>query len=72
MQEGTTDRRGRWHPSQCTVSHYTPNCHTRLTLAMCERAAWCAVPQEHIQSLFELMPRRVAVVISSNAGYSGY
>ncbi|GFT19648.1 transposable element Tcb1 transposase [Trichonephila clavipes] len=28
-------------------------------------AAWSAVPQEHIQSLFELMPRRVAAVIST-------
>ncbi|KFM67050.1 Transposable element Tc1 transposase, partial [Stegodyphus mimosarum] len=34
--------------------------------------AWYAVPQEHIQSLFESMPRRVAAVISSNGGYSGY
>ncbi|GFW48635.1 transposable element Tcb1 transposase [Trichonephila clavipes] len=31
-------------------------------------AVWSAVPQEHIQSLFESMPRRVvAVVISNNA-----
>ncbi|GFW89198.1 transposable element Tcb1 transposase [Trichonephila clavipes] len=29
-------------------------------------AAWSAVPQEHIQNLFESMPRRVAVVISNN------
>ncbi|GFX20056.1 transposable element Tcb1 transposase [Trichonephila clavipes] len=35
-------------------------------------AAWFAVPQEHIQSLFESMPRRVAAVISNNGGYSGY
>ncbi|GFU70900.1 transposable element Tc1 transposase [Trichonephila clavipes] len=35
-------------------------------------AAWSAVPQEHIQSLFESMPRRVAAVISNNSGYSGY
>ena len=35
-------------------------------------AAWSAVPQEHIQSLFESMPRRVAAVISNNGGYSGY
>ncbi|GFV65495.1 transposable element Tcb1 transposase [Trichonephila clavipes] len=33
--------------------------------------AWSAVPQEHIQSLFESMPRRVAAVISNNGGYSG-
>ncbi|GFW69327.1 transposable element Tcb1 transposase [Trichonephila clavipes] len=35
-------------------------------------AAWSAVPQELIQSLFESMPRRVAAVISNNGGYSGY
>ncbi|GFW46894.1 transposable element Tcb1 transposase [Trichonephila clavipes] len=35
-------------------------------------AAWSAVLQEHIQSLFESMPRRVAAVISNNGGYSGY
>ncbi|GFU24562.1 transposable element Tcb1 transposase [Trichonephila clavipes] len=35
-------------------------------------AGWSAVPQEHIQSLFESMPRRVAAVISNNGGYSGY
>ncbi|GFT39811.1 transposable element Tcb1 transposase [Trichonephila clavipes] len=33
-------------------------------------AVWSAVPQEHIQSLFESMPRRVAAVISHNGGYS--
>ncbi|GFX76703.1 transposable element Tcb1 transposase [Trichonephila clavipes] len=35
-------------------------------------AAWSAVPQEHIQSLFESMPRSVTVVSSNNGGYSGY
>ncbi|GFT79057.1 transposable element Tcb1 transposase [Trichonephila clavipes] len=35
-------------------------------------ASWSAVPQEHIQSLFESMPRLEAVVISNNGGYSGY
>ncbi|GFV34657.1 transposable element Tcb1 transposase [Trichonephila clavipes] len=35
-------------------------------------AAWSVVPQEHIQSLFGSMPRRVAAVISNNGGYSGY
>ncbi|GFU81681.1 transposable element Tcb1 transposase [Trichonephila clavipes] len=34
--------------------------------------AWSAVPQEHIQSLFESMPRRVLAVTSNNGGYSGY
>ncbi|GFX41055.1 transposable element Tc1 transposase [Trichonephila clavipes] len=35
-------------------------------------AAWSAGPQEDIRSLFELMPGRVAAVISNNVGYSGY
>ncbi|GFT67276.1 transposable element Tcb1 transposase [Trichonephila clavipes] len=34
--------------------------------------AWFAVPQEHKQSPFESMPRRVAAVISNNGNYSGY
>ncbi|GFV24955.1 transposable element Tcb1 transposase [Trichonephila clavipes] len=41
-------------------------------LWQCVEAAWSAVLQEHIQSLFESMPRRVAVVISNNGVYSGY
>ncbi|GFX05582.1 transposable element Tcb1 transposase [Trichonephila clavipes] len=36
------------------------------------KAAWSALPQEHIQSLFESILRRVAAVISNNGGYSGY
>ncbi|KFM68254.1 Transposable element Tcb1 transposase, partial [Stegodyphus mimosarum] len=35
-------------------------------------AAWSAVPQEHIQSLFEPMPRRVVAVISNNGGADYY
>ncbi|UYV81499.1 hypothetical protein LAZ67_20001366 [Cordylochernes scorpioides] len=35
-------------------------------------AVWYAVPQKHIQSLFESMPRSVATVISNNSDYSGY
>ncbi|GFW80377.1 transposable element Tcb1 transposase [Trichonephila clavipes] len=35
-------------------------------------AAWSSVPQEHIQSLFESMPRRVTAVIVNNGGYSVY
>ncbi|GFV87050.1 transposable element Tcb1 transposase [Trichonephila clavipes] len=35
-------------------------------------AAWSVVPQEHIQNLFESMPRRVTAVISNNGGYPGY
>ncbi|GFY03723.1 transposable element Tcb1 transposase [Trichonephila clavipes] len=35
-------------------------------------AAWSAVSQEHVQSLFKSMPRSVAAIISNNGGYSGY
>ncbi|GFX76838.1 transposable element Tcb1 transposase [Trichonephila clavipes] len=35
-------------------------------------AAWSAVPQEHSQSLFESMSRRVAAVITNNGSFSGY
>ncbi|GFW22282.1 transposable element Tcb1 transposase [Trichonephila clavipes] len=35
-------------------------------------AAGSSVSQEHIQSLFESMPRRMAAVISNNGGYSGH
>ncbi|GFX74719.1 transposable element Tc1 transposase [Trichonephila clavipes] len=38
----------------------------------CVEVAWSAVPQEHIQRLFESMLRRVARVISNNGSYSGY
>ncbi|GFW19319.1 transposable element Tcb1 transposase [Trichonephila clavipes] len=48
-----------------------PCCHTRSNLQRVE-AAWSAVPQDHIQSLFESMPRRLAAVISNSEGYTGY
>ncbi|GFT87997.1 transposable element Tcb1 transposase [Trichonephila clavipes] len=35
-------------------------------------AAWSAVLQEHIQSLFKSMPSCVAAVISNNGDYPGY
>ncbi|GFU60594.1 transposable element Tcb1 transposase [Trichonephila clavipes] len=50
----------------------TPPAATRDKLWQRVEAAWSAVPQEQIQSLFESMPRRVAAVISNNGGYSGY
>ncbi|GFT73139.1 transposable element Tcb1 transposase [Trichonephila clavipes] len=45
----------------------TPPAATPDQLWQLVEAAWSAVPQEHIQSLFESIPRRVAVVISNNA-----
>ncbi|GFX75760.1 transposable element Tcb1 transposase [Trichonephila clavipes] len=50
----------------------TPPAATPDQLWQRVEAGWSAVPQEHIQSLFESMLRRVAAVISNNGGYSGY
>ncbi|GFX64312.1 transposable element Tcb1 transposase [Trichonephila clavipes] len=50
----------------------TPPAATTDQLWQRVEVAWSAVPQEHIQSLFESMPRRVAAMISNNGGYSGY
>ncbi|GFX69761.1 transposable element Tcb1 transposase [Trichonephila clavipes] len=50
----------------------TPQADTPNQLWQRVDAAWSAVLQEYIQSLFESIPRRVAAVISNNGGYSGY
>ncbi|GFW22414.1 transposable element Tcb1 transposase [Trichonephila clavipes] len=54
------------------LTQITPPAATPDQLWQRVEAAWSAVPQEHIQSLFESMPRRMAVMISNNGGYSGY
>ncbi|GFV71745.1 transposable element Tc1 transposase [Trichonephila clavipes] len=60
--------------SQRYISEITPPPPAATPDQLWQRveAAWSAVPQEHIQSLFKSMPRRVAAVISNNGGYSGY
>ncbi|GFX08326.1 transposable element Tcb1 transposase [Trichonephila clavipes] len=37
-----------------------------------EETGWTAVPEEYIQSLIDSLPRRVAVVIAINDGYTNY
>ncbi|GFV39443.1 transposable element Tcb1 transposase [Trichonephila clavipes] len=54
------------------LTQITPPAATRDQLWQRVEAAWSAVSQEHIQSLFESMSRRMATVISNNGGYSGY
>ncbi|GFU09425.1 transposable element Tcb1 transposase [Trichonephila clavipes] len=54
------------------LTQITPPAATADQLWQRVEAAWSAVSQEHIQSLFESMPRRVAAAISNNGGYSGY
>ncbi|GFX48919.1 transposable element Tcb1 transposase [Trichonephila clavipes] len=61
-----------WSMVAQRLTRITPPAATLDQLWQRVEAAWSAVPQEHIQSLFESMPRRVAAVISNNGGYSGY
>ncbi|GFY14845.1 transposable element Tcb1 transposase [Trichonephila clavipes] len=49
-----------WFMVAQRLTQITPPAATPDHLWQREEAAWSAVPQEHIQSLFESMPRRVA------------
>ncbi|GFW06296.1 transposable element Tcb1 transposase [Trichonephila clavipes] len=60
-----------WSMVAQRLTQITPPAATLDQLWQRVEAAWSTVPQEHIQSLFESMPRRVAAVISNNGGYSG-
>ncbi|GFU68432.1 transposable element Tcb1 transposase [Trichonephila clavipes] len=61
-----------WSTVAQQLTQITPPATTPDQLWQCVEAAWSAVPHEHIPSLFESMPGRVAAVISNNGGYSGY
>ncbi|GFS90560.1 transposable element Tcb1 transposase [Trichonephila clavipes] len=61
-----------WSMVAQRLTQITPPAATLDQLWQRVEAAWSAVPQEHIQSLFASMPRRVATMISNNDGYSGY
>ncbi|GFV69655.1 transposable element Tc1 transposase [Trichonephila clavipes] len=61
-----------WSMVAKQLTQITPPAAIPDQLWKCVESAWSAVPQEHIQSLFESMPRRVVAVISNNGGYSGY
>ncbi|GFW16926.1 transposable element Tcb1 transposase [Trichonephila clavipes] len=54
------------------LTQITPPAATPVQFWQRVEAFWSSVTQEHIQRLFESMPRRVAAVISNNGGYSGY
>ncbi|GFT84539.1 transposable element Tcb1 transposase [Trichonephila clavipes] len=60
-----------WSMVSQRLTQITPPAATPDQLWQRVEATWSVVPQEHIQSLFESMPRRVAAVISNNGGYSG-
>ncbi|GFY36176.1 transposable element Tc1 transposase [Trichonephila clavipes] len=61
-----------WSTVAQRLTQITPPAATPDQLWQRVEAAWSTVPQEHIQSLFESMPRRVAAVIFNNGGYSVY
>ncbi|GFY23745.1 transposable element Tcb1 transposase [Trichonephila clavipes] len=61
-----------WSMVAQRFTQITPPAATADQLWQRVEDSWSAVPQEHMQSLFESMPRRVAAVISNNGGYSGY
>ncbi|GFV53840.1 transposable element Tcb1 transposase [Trichonephila clavipes] len=61
-----------WSMVAQRLTQITPPAATPDHLWQCGEATWSTVPQEHIHSLFELMPRRAAAVISNNSSYSGY
>ncbi|GFT91323.1 transposable element Tcb1 transposase [Trichonephila clavipes] len=61
-----------WSMVAQRLTQITPPAATPDQLWQRVKAAWSAVPQENIQSLFESMPRHVAAMIYNNSGYSGY
>ncbi|GFY22515.1 transposable element Tcb1 transposase [Trichonephila clavipes] len=61
-----------WFMVAQRLTQITPPAATSNQLWQRVEAVWSAVPQEHIQSFFESMPRRVAAVISNNGGNSSY
>ncbi|GFU42492.1 transposable element Tcb1 transposase [Trichonephila clavipes] len=60
-----------WSMVAQRLTQVTPPAATPDQLWRRVEAAWSAVPQEHIPSLFKSMSRRLAAVIN-NGGYSGY
>ncbi|GFS92460.1 transposable element Tc1 transposase [Trichonephila clavipes] len=61
-----------WSMVAQRLTQITPPAATPDQLWQRVEAAWSAVRQEHIQNLFESMPRLVAAMISNNGGYSGF
>ncbi|GFX56850.1 transposable element Tcb1 transposase [Trichonephila clavipes] len=61
-----------WSMVAQRLTQITPPAATPDQIWQHVEATWSVVPQEHIQSIFESMPRCVAAVIWNNGGYSGY
>ncbi|GFU53333.1 uncharacterized protein TNCV_2953671 [Trichonephila clavipes] len=56
----------------CVCVRDTPPAASPDQLWQYVEAAWTAVPQGYTQSLFDSIPKRVAVVTASNFGYTNY
>lgn len=61
-----------WSMLAQRLARDTPPAATPDQLWQYVEAAWTAVPQGYIQSLFDSMPRRVAAVIANNGGHTNY
>ncbi|GFW38347.1 transposable element Tcb1 transposase [Trichonephila clavipes] len=80
LESGDTVDRGCCLAALCTATLVLNRILCQITLPAATpdqlwhrvEAAWSVVPQEHIQGLFESMPRRVAAVIFNNGSYFGY
>ncbi|GFV81999.1 transposable element Tcb1 transposase [Trichonephila clavipes] len=57
-----------WSTAAQRLTQITPPASTPDKIWQSVKASWSAVPQEHIKSVFESIPRRVAAVISNNDG----
>ncbi|GFW83745.1 transposable element Tcb1 transposase [Trichonephila clavipes] len=62
----------KWSMVAQRLAQITPQAATPDHFWQRVEAVWSSVPQEHIQSLFESMPRRDAAVIFNNGGFPGY
>ncbi|GFX74637.1 transposable element Tcb1 transposase [Trichonephila clavipes] len=60
-----------WSMVAQRLTQITPPAATPDQLWQRVEAAWSVVPQEHIQSLFESMPRRVAAAVAHTGIFQG-
>ncbi|GFV07070.1 hypothetical protein TNCV_4687441 [Trichonephila clavipes] len=68
LSESLADIKHMTHGCSTIDPDYTPPAATPAQLWQRVVATWSAVPQEHIQSIFKSIPRRITEVISNNGG----
>ncbi|GFV08307.1 hypothetical protein TNCV_327411 [Trichonephila clavipes] len=57
-----------WSMVTQRLTQIIPPAATPDQLWQCVEAAWSAVPQEHIQSLFQSMPPTMAATLATDSG----